>query len=113
MALYVFRCPDCAPERAEFEVAVPMAALRPTHPCPACAAESARVYTPPALASTPAAVRRALATAEASAETPQVVRAVPAGAPRPRGRRWSPFTGAAPVHAADRPAGPHQPLPRW
>ncbi|WNV73819.1 FmdB family zinc ribbon protein [Geodermatophilus sp. DSM 44513] len=109
MATYVFRCPD----DAEFEVVVPMTAVRPTHPCPACRADSARVYTAPTLSTTPAALSRAAAAADASAETPQVVRSLPAGAPRPRGRRWSPVTGAAPVTAARRPAGPHQPLPTW
>ncbi len=109
MATYVFRCPDCA----QFEVVVPMAVVRPTHPCPTCRAESARVYTAPALTTTPAALSRAVAAADASAETPQVVRSVPSGAPRPRSRRWSPVTGPAPVNAAHRPAGPHQPLPTW
>ena len=56
MATYVFRCPACS----EFEVAVPMSSVRPTHPCPACAAESTRVWTAPALATTPAGVHRAL-----------------------------------------------------
>lgn len=109
MATYVFRCPACS----EFEVAVPMSSVRPTHPCPACAAESTRVWTAPALATTSAGVHRAMAVADASAETPQVVRSIPAGAPRPRSRRWSPTTGAVPVSAAHRPAGPHPSLPRW
>jgi len=34
VATYVFRCPDCA----QFEVVVPMSAVRPTHPCPTCRA---------------------------------------------------------------------------
>ncbi|MGY1709337.1 FmdB family zinc ribbon protein [Geodermatophilus sp. SYSU D00758] len=109
MATYVFRCPDCS----VFEVVVPMSAVRPTHACPACGADSTRVFTAPALSTTPAALHRAVAGAEASAETPQVVRSIPAGAPRPRSRRWSPQTGATPISAAARPAGPHQPLPRW
>ena len=109
MATYLFRCPDCS----VFEVVQPMSALRPTCACPACGADSARVYTAPALATVPAGVHRAIETADASAETPRVVRSIPAGAPRPRSRRWSPMTGAAPVAAASRPAGPHPSLPRW
>ena len=109
MATYVFRCPDCS----VFEVVVPMSSVGPTHPCPTCAGESSRVWTAPALATTPAALHRAIATADASAEAPQVVRSIPAGRPRPRSRRWSPITGAAPVSAAHRPAGPHPSLPRW
>lgn len=109
MATYVFRCPGCS----VFEVVIPMSSVRPTHPCPSCAEEAGRVWTAPALATTPAALHRAAAVADASAETPQVVRSVPAGTPRPRSRRMSPTTGAAPVHAAHRPAGPHPSLPRW
>jgi putative FmdB family regulatory protein len=109
MATYEFRCPDCS----VFEVVVPMSAVRPTHPCPGCGAASARVFTAPALARTPAGVHRAMATAEASGEAPQVVRSIPAGAPPPRSRRWNPMTGAPPVNAAHRPAGPHPALPRW
>jgi putative FmdB family regulatory protein len=109
MATYLFRCPDCS----VFEVVQPMAALRPTSPCPACGADAARVYTAPALATVPTGTHRAIEAADASAETPQVVRAIPDGAPRPRSRRWSPMTGPAPVNAARRPAGPHPALPRW
>ena len=109
MATYVFRCPDCS----VFELVVPMTAVRPVHDCPECGAESVRVFTSPALARTPAALHRAVASAEASAEAPQVVRSIPAGKPRPRSRRWSPTTGATPVNAAHRPAGPHPSLPRW
>jgi putative FmdB family regulatory protein len=109
MATYLFRCPDCS----VFEVVIPMSSLRPTHPCPSCTGESRRVWTAPALATTPAALHRAVDAADASAEAPQVVRSIPAGRPRPRGRRWSPSTGAAPVHAANRPAGPYPSLPRW
>ncbi len=109
MATYEFRCPDCS----VFEVVVPMSAVRPTHACPACRTESPRVFSSPALARTPAAVRRAVTTAESSAEVPQVVSSIPAGAPRPRGRRWSPLTGVPAVNAAHRPAGRYPSLPRW
>lgn len=109
MATYEFRCPDCS----VFDVMLPMSALRCTHPCPSCGAESARVFNAPALARTSAALHRALSVAESSAEAPQVVRSIPDGAPRPRGRRWNPMTGAAPVNAAHRPAGRHPSLPRW
>ncbi|GEO96209.1 FmdB family zinc ribbon protein [Kocuria turfanensis] len=108
MATYVFRCAECS----DFEVVQPMSAVRPTHPCPGCGGPSRRVFTPPALRTTPAGLHRAAEAAEASAEAPQVVHSLPGGAPRPRSRRWSPFTGAAPVAADRRPAGPHQPLPK-
>ncbi|NAZ85343.1 FmdB family zinc ribbon protein [Kineococcus indalonis] len=109
MATYVFRCPGCS----VFEVVQPMSALRPTHTCPTCGAPAARVFTAPGLLSTPSPVHRALDRAAASAEAPQVVRSLPHGAPPPRRRRWNPVTGAAPLDAAHRPAGPHPPLPRW
>ena len=108
MATYVFRCAQCS----DFDVIQPMSAVRPTHPCPACGAAARRVFTPPALHASPAGLHRAVEAAEASAEAPQVVRSVPDGAPRPRSPRWSPFTGAAPVAADRRPAGPYQPLPK-
>jgi putative FmdB family regulatory protein len=109
MATYVFRCPDCS----IFEVSQPMSALTPTHPCPACGTASARVFTPPRLATTPVALRRAVDAADGSAEAPRVVRSIPDGAPRPRRPRWNPMAGPAPINAAHRPAGPHQSLPRW
>ncbi len=109
MATYEFRCPDCS----VFEVVVPMSEVRPTHPCPGCRAASPRVFSAPRLARTPAAFRRAVDLADASAEAPRVVRSVPPGAPRPRAPRWSPSTGAPAVNAAHRPAGPYPSLPRW
>jgi putative FmdB family regulatory protein len=109
MATYVFRCPDCS----VFEVVQPMSLLTPTHPCPECGAASARVFTAPRLARTPAALHRAVDAADASAEAPQVVRSLPGGAPRPRRPRFSPLAGPAPVDAAARPAGRFPSLPRW
>lgn len=109
MPTYVFRCPACA----EFTVVQTMAAVRPTHPCPTCERDAARVYAPPALLRSAAGLRKGVEAAAASAETPQVVRSVPAGAPRPQGRRWSPFTGPRPVNASRRAGGPYQTLPRW
>ncbi len=108
MATYVFRCTTCS----TFEVVQPMTALTPTHPCPGCAAESARVFTAPHLASTPAGLRRAVDAADASAEAPTVVRSIPDGAPRPRSPRWSPMTGAPAINAAARPAGRYPALPQ-
>lgn len=107
MATYVFRCPDCS----VFEVIQPMTSLTPTHPCPSCTGESPRVFTAPHLATTPAALHRAIDAADASAEAPQVVRSIPDGAPRPPSRRWSPMTGAAAINAAQRPAGRYPSLP--
>ncbi|MFW6187108.1 MAG: FmdB family zinc ribbon protein [Actinomycetota bacterium] len=109
MATYVFRCPECS----EFDVVQPMSAVGPTHPCPGCGRSSRRVFTPPALNTTSAGLRRAADTAEASAEAPQVVRSIPSGPRRPSAPRWSPFTGATPVAADRRAPGPHQPLPKW
>jgi len=110
MPTYTFRCDSCD----EFTAVLPMSELRPTRPCPRCARESRRVYgVAPALLSTPAGLRRGIEAAAASAESPQVVRSIPAGAPRPRTRRWSPFTGPRPVNAAQRARGPFPSLPRW
>lgn len=108
MATYVFRCADCA----DFEVIQSMSAVEPTHPCPACGRASRRVFSPPALSRTAPGLDRAVQAAEASAETPQVVRSVPAGAPRPSSPRWNPFTGGNPIPVNRRAPGPHQPLPR-
>lgn len=108
MATYTFRCRDCE----SFDVLQPMSSVQPTHTCPSCGAPAARVFTAPHLVTAPRGLHQAAEASEASAEAPQVVRSIPDGAPRPRKPRWSPFTGAAPVNAATRPAGPHQPLPR-
>lgn len=111
MATYVYRCTGC-PDRPVFEVVRSITEPTTSQPCPRCGSSGARVFTPPALGTTSPALHRAVDTAAASAETPQVVSAVPAGVPRPSARRWHPATGAPPVHAASRPAGPHPPLPR-
>lgn len=108
MATYVYRCPDCAC----FDVVQPMSAVRPTHDCPACGRQARRVFTAPALATIGRGVHRAADAAAASAETPQVVTSLPAGAPRPRTPRWNPLTGPRPVNASTRPAGPYPSLPR-
>ncbi|MFZ5869091.1 MAG: FmdB family zinc ribbon protein [Actinomycetota bacterium] len=109
MAIYLFRCPDCS----LFEVRQPMSEVRPTYSCPACGSEARRVFTPPALRGVEPAVHRLMDAAEESAERPRVVHSIPKGAPRPSSRRWHPVTGAQPVNAGARAAGPHQPLPRW
>ncbi|WP_083521607.1 FmdB family zinc ribbon protein [Arthrobacter luteolus] len=112
MATYVFCCPDCA----EFELLLPMSELVPVLECPQCGLESRRVYTAPALTGTHRATDRARNAAEASAESPSVVRSLPPGAGIGNGQRWSPFTGAAPRTAGQRGSaqgsGPYQPLPR-
>jgi putative FmdB family regulatory protein len=108
MATYMYRCPECEC----FDVIVPMASVGPTHDCPQCGRRAQRVFTAPALATLPSGLHRAADLASASSEAPQVVRSIPDGAPRPRQPRWSPFTGAKPVNASRRPAGPHQSLPR-
>ncbi len=111
MATYVFRCTEC-PDRPVFEVVRSINEPASPQPCPRCGDAGVRVFTPPALGTRSPGLHRAVDTAAASAESPQVVRSVPAGLPRPTARRWHPTTGAAPVHAATRPAGPHPPLPR-
>ncbi len=108
MATYTYRCEDCD----SFDVVQPMASVRPTHACPGCGADAKRVFTAPRLATLSRGLHRAADAAAASADEPQVVRSIPQGAPRPRQPRWSPFTGAKPVNAARRPAGPHPSLPR-
>lgn len=111
MATYVFRCTGC-PDRPVFEVVRSITEPTSGQACPGCGRAAVRVFTPPALGTTSPGLHRAVDAAAASAEAPQVVSSVPAGAPRPAARRWHPSTGAAPVHAASRPAGPHPPLPR-
>ncbi len=109
MPTYVFRCRSCS----DFTVVQPMAAVRSTHPCPSCAEDAARVYGSPALLGLPSALHRGIDAAAASAEAPQVVRSIPAGAPRPSSRRRRPFTGPRPVNAGHRAGGPYPSLPRW
>ncbi len=108
MATYTYRCAQCDC----FDIVQPMSSVRPTHVCPDCGVEAKRVYSAPGLATMPRGLHRVADAAAASADEPQVVQAIPKGSPRPHQPRWSPFTGAKPINASRRPAGPYPSLPR-
>ncbi|MFC4113171.1 FmdB family zinc ribbon protein [Nonomuraea zeae] len=73
MATYAYRCADCGP----FEVRRPIGTAEPAEPCAGCGEPAPRLFTPPLLGRTPAAMARALGAQEAAAHEPQVVREVP------------------------------------
>jgi putative FmdB family regulatory protein len=75
---YAFRCTGCG----EFEVVAPMSAASASAACPACGEPAARRYGAPALRGTDPGLRGALDTSARSADSPEVVTAVPG---RPRG----------------------------
>lgn len=80
MPTYSFRCADCGP----FELVRPMAAAGDDAGCPACGGPGPRTFAAPALRRLDSDVRSVVEAGERSAETPDVVRAVPAGPRRPR-----------------------------
>ncbi|MDX6244676.1 MAG: hypothetical protein QOE76_2399 [Frankiales bacterium] len=80
MPSYDYRCTACA----DFVISRPMSAVTTAPaPCPQCGAPSARVFRAPGVTRTPADLGRALAGAEASADSPAVVRSSPSAARRP------------------------------
>jgi len=91
MATYEYRCT----QHREFTVSSPIGEATSTMPCPVCGTAAVRVFSAPALNRTPRRVAAALDQAGQSAESPEVVSAVPE---RRRPRR--------PVHPA------HARLPR-
>jgi len=68
MPLYAFRCAACG----GFELLRPMAQAAAPAPCPTCATEARRVFTPPGLALLARPARRALDMEEKSAHEPAV-----------------------------------------
>lgn len=88
MAVYRYRCPACGP----FDAAWPIGNAPAGQACPACGDQARRVFTPPLVTRTPAALARALSAQEASAREPRIVRGVPPArrapaAPDPRQAR--------------------------
>lgn len=73
MATYGYRCPHCR----EIAVTCPIGTAPASVPCPDCGAVSARVFSAPMLARTPAALAAQVRRAERSATEPEVVTARP------------------------------------
>lgn len=94
MAIYGYRCMQCA----DIEVAFPIGTAPATVPCPECGTTATRVFTPPMLNRTPAALSAAMQRAERSAYEPEVVTSLP-----PRRR--------APARVATHPATRRLPRP--
>ncbi len=90
MPTYSFRCAGCGP----FDLVRPMAAAHEQAPCPGCGQPGARSFGAPALRRLNAGLRAAVEAGERSAESPQVVRDVPA-----TGRRRTARTTTDPRHA--------------
>lgn len=81
MAIYSYRCPGCGP----FELMRPMSASAAAADCPSCG-RTHRLFGAPALQVLSPEVRAALERDERSADSPEVVHAVPASG-RTRGPR--------------------------
>jgi putative FmdB family regulatory protein len=77
MPTYAYTCESCGP----FDERRPMAQCSAPASCPSCDREARRVYTPPGLVRTPAALSRALNREARSAHKPEVVRARGRGRP--------------------------------
>jgi putative FmdB family regulatory protein len=76
---YAYTCDRCGP----FDARRPMAEAADPASCPSCDQRARRLYTPPGLVRTPAAVGRALDREAKSAHEPEVVRAPRPGRPLP------------------------------
>lgn len=78
MPTYTYRCvsESCEP----FTLIRPMSASATPAECPRCGTGGRRVFEAPALRNLSSGLHRAMDTAAASAETPQVVRSIPASA---------------------------------
>jgi putative FmdB family regulatory protein len=83
MATYAYRCARCGP----FDLRLPIGTAPGRAACPACGGASRRVFTAPALASTPREVAALRDREEASGTEPEVVTSPLPGRPMPpRGR---------------------------
>ncbi len=83
MPVYTYSCDACG----SFDLVRPMADSAHGATCPTCLADvTRRVFGAPALSTISRGLHRAADAAAASAESPQVVRAVPHGNSRPRPR---------------------------
>lgn len=79
MPVYAYTCERCGP----FDERRPMAEASRPASCPLCDHQARRLYTPPGLVRTPAALSRALNLEAASAHEPAVVGAPRGGRPLP------------------------------
>jgi putative FmdB family regulatory protein len=78
MAIYEYRC-----ERdGAFDVVAPMGTAPATASCPACAGESARVFTNPMVSRAPRALVAALDHEQKTRHEPEVVTSLPASGVR-------------------------------
>jgi putative FmdB family regulatory protein len=73
MVIYEYRCIRCG----DFETNQPLGTATPSMPCPTCANDAARVWSPPLLIRTAPLLARALAREEASRDHPDVVTDLP------------------------------------
>ncbi|MHA6794211.1 FmdB family zinc ribbon protein [Pseudonocardia bannensis] len=80
MPTYAYHCPNCG----GFDLVRPMSEVDAVAVCPGCGMRGRRVFGAPALRRMDARLRRALDAGERSADSPQVVTAVP---PRSADRR--------------------------
>ncbi|MBU8812566.1 FmdB family zinc ribbon protein [Mycolicibacterium goodii] len=94
MPTYTFRCSNCGP----FDLTRAIAEHSSTPACPECQTPARRVFGSVPLTTFTAGHHRAFDAAAASAESPTVVKSIPAGADRPRAPRRNPGL---------------QSLPRW
>lgn len=76
MALYEYRCPACGP----FDVNRPIGSAATSEVCPRCGDAARRVFTSPALSTLAPRVSRMRDLEAKSAESPEVVSAVPPAA---------------------------------
>lgn len=78
MAVYSYRCVECGP----FEAWRPIQLRRDREACPSCGFAAARVFTAPRLSRLSPDLRGALDASGRSADRPDVVSTIPAGARR-------------------------------
>ncbi|MFF4487124.1 FmdB family zinc ribbon protein [Streptomyces sp. NPDC001544] len=79
MATYEYSCGRCG----SFDLKLPIGTAPTQSSCPRCKDAARRVYSSPALASTPPAVAALRGREERSRENPEVVTRIPAGNAKP------------------------------
>lgn len=86
MPTYTFRCSHCGP----FDLTCAISERDAAATCPECRTPARRVFGSVGLTTFTAGHHRAFDAASASAESPTVVKSIPAGADRPRTPRRNP-----------------------
>ncbi len=76
MARYTYRCGEHGPH----DVSAPIGTANDVEPCPVCRTPGSRMITSPMLSVANRGVTTAMDRAEKSADQPEVVRSLPAGA---------------------------------